>query len=56
MQNYGVYTRENETQIWTLEYVTNRSVAEIADEVNAHFGVQTLIVGPLTVFPKFVET
>lgn len=56
MRNYGVYTRENDTQVWTLETITNRSMAELAEEVNAQFGVQTLTVGPLTVFPRFVET
>lgn len=56
MRNYGVYTRENDTQAWTLENITNRSMAELAKEVNAHFEVQTLIVGPLKVFPRFVET
>jgi hypothetical protein len=56
MRNYGVYTRENDTQAWTLEYITNRWMAQLAEEVNAQFGVQTLIVGPITVFPRFVET
>jgi hypothetical protein len=56
MGNYGVYTRENDTKAWTLEYITNRLMAELAEEVNAQFGVQTLIVGPLVSFPRFVET
>lgn len=56
MRNYGVYTRESDTQVWVLENITNRSAAELAEEVNAHFGVETMIVGPLRVFPKFLET
>jgi hypothetical protein len=56
MRNYGVYTRQNDTQAWVLETITNRSVAKLAEEVNAQFGVETLIVGPLSVFPKFLET
>jgi hypothetical protein len=56
MRNYGVYTRENDTQVWTLEYITNRCMAELAEEVNRQFSVQTLIVGPLAVFPTSVET
>jgi hypothetical protein len=56
MQNYGVYTRENDTQVWVLENITNRSVAELAEDVNAQFGVETLVVGPLSVFPNFLET
>jgi hypothetical protein len=56
VRDYGVYTRENDTQAWTLEYITNRWMAELAEEVNARFGVQTLIVGPQAAFPRFVET
>jgi hypothetical protein len=56
MRNYGVYTRENDTQAWVLENITNRRVAELAEEVYAQFGAETLIVGPLSVFPKFLET
>ena len=56
MRNYGVYIRENDTQAWTLEYITNRSMAELAEEVNAEFGLQTLTVGPLAIFPRFMET
>jgi len=55
-QRYGVYTRTNDAQIWCLEYVTNRVVAQMAEEINIQYGVSTLIVGPLTIFPKFVET
>jgi hypothetical protein len=56
MRNYGVYTRENDTQIWALENITNRPVAELAKEVNAQFGVETLIVGPQSTFPKVLES
>jgi hypothetical protein len=56
MRNYGVYTRENDMQVWTLESVTNYPMAKLAEEVNSNFGVQTLIVGSNTVFPPFVET
>jgi hypothetical protein len=56
MPNYGVYIRDNDAQVWTLENVTNREVAALAEEVNARLGIRTLVLGPLTVFPKFVET
>jgi len=55
MGNYGVYTRENETQAWVLENIANQVVAELAKEVNTQFGVETMIVGPLSVFPTFLE-
>lgn len=56
MQSYGVYTRENDTQVWTLENVTNYPTAKLTEEVNGHFGVQTLIVGPSSAPPQFLET
>ena len=56
MRNYGVYVRENDAQVWTLEHITNRSMAELEEEMNVQFGAQTLVVGPLAVFPKFAET
>jgi hypothetical protein len=49
-------TRENDLQVWTLEYVTNYPTAKLAEEVNGHFGVQTLIVGPARTFRRFLET
>jgi hypothetical protein len=55
MQSYGVYTREDDVQVWTLENVTNYSMAMLAEEANAPLGVQTLIVGPATVFARFLE-
>jgi len=55
MQNYGVYTRESDAQVWTLENITNCSMATLAEEVNGQLGVQTLIVGPAATFPRFVE-
>jgi hypothetical protein len=56
MLNYGVYIHDNDAQVWILENVTNREAAALAEEVNAQLGVRTLVLGPLTVFPKFVET
>jgi hypothetical protein len=56
MSNYGVYTRENDAQVWTLENVANREAAALAEKVNAQFGVSTLVLGPLMGFPEFVET
>jgi hypothetical protein len=55
MQSYGVYTRQNDAQVWTLENVTNDSIAKLKEEVNHDFGVQTLVIGPATTFPQFVE-
>jgi|HubBroStandDraft_3_1064219.scaffolds.fasta_scaffold695053_2 hypothetical protein len=55
MQSYGVYTRLNGAQVWTLENVTNYPTAKLAEEVNDHLGVQTLVIGPATAFPQFVE-
>jgi hypothetical protein len=56
MKNYGVYTRTSDLGVWTLEKITTLDQAHIEEEFNAQFGVFTLIAGPLTFFPKFVET
>jgi hypothetical protein len=56
VQNYGVYTSRNDVQGWILENVTNYPMAKLAEEVNGHFGIRTLIVGPATTFPQFLET
>ncbi|HEV3304966.1 MAG TPA: hypothetical protein VGZ91_00890 [Candidatus Sulfotelmatobacter sp.] len=55
MQSYAVYTRENDTQVWTLENVTNCETAKLAKEVYDHLGVQTLVIGPAAAFPQFIE-
>jgi hypothetical protein len=54
MKNYGVYT--SDLQAWKLEKITTLDQARIEEEFNSQFGVLTLIAGPLTFFPKFVET
>jgi hypothetical protein len=56
MQQYGIYTRMNDAEVWCLEYVTNKAAAQVAEEINTQYGVSTLIVGPLITFPKFVES
>lgn len=56
MKNYGVYTRTSELQAWKLEKITTLEQARIEEEFNSQFGVFTLIAGPLTFFPEFVET
>jgi hypothetical protein len=56
MRNYGIYTRQNDIQIWQLDRVTSKEDTEWAEEFNAQFGFQTLIVGPRTVFPNWLET
>ena len=56
MKNYGVYIREVGAQAWQLEEITNKEKAHVAEEANVNFGVQTLIVGPLSTFPKWLET
>jgi hypothetical protein len=56
MQRYGVYTRTSDTEVWRLEYITNLTVTRTAEEINVQYGLSTLIVGPLTTFPEFVET
>jgi hypothetical protein len=56
MKNYGVYTQTGDLQAWTLEKITTLDQAQIEEDFNSQFGVFTLIAGPLTFFPKFVET
>jgi len=56
MKNYGIYTRTSDLQAWKLEKITTLDQARIEEEFNAQFGVPTLIAGPLTFFPRFVET
>lgn len=56
MKNYGVYTRTSDLQAWRLEKITTLDQARIEEEINSQFGVSTLIAGPLTFFPEFVET
>jgi hypothetical protein len=55
-RNYGVYVRSSDLEIWHLDRITWFVNACTEKEVNAHFGLQTLIVGPLNFFPKFLET
>jgi hypothetical protein len=56
MKHYGVYTRTSDLQAWKLEKITTLDQAHIEEEFNSQFGVLTLIAGPLSFFPKFVET
>jgi len=56
MKHYGVYTRNSDLQAWKLEKITTLDQAHIEEDFNSQFGVFTLVVGPLTFFPKFVET
>ena len=56
MRNYGVYTRTSELQAWKLEKITTLDEALIEEECNSQIGVFTLVAGPLTFFPEFVET
>lgn len=56
MKNYGGYVREGMLHFWHLEMITNREMARIAEEANVNFGVQTLIIGPLSTFPRWLET
>jgi hypothetical protein len=56
MRNYGVYTRTSDLHIWKLEKITTLEQARVEEEINAQFGVFTLIAGPWTVFPEFTET
>jgi hypothetical protein len=56
MKNYGVYTRTSDLQVWKLEKITTLDQARVEEEFNSQFRVSTLIAGPLTFFPKFVET
>jgi hypothetical protein len=56
MRNYGIYTRQNDMQIWQLDRITSREDTEWAEEFNAQFGFQTLIVGPRIGFPNWLET
>jgi len=56
MKNHGVYTRTSDLHVWKLEKITTLEQARIEEEFNSQFGVFTIIAGPLTVFPEFVET
>lgn len=52
-KGFGVYIRSN--SLWHLEHVTNREAAELAKEVNEALGLEVLIAGPWTYFPKCLE-
>lgn len=56
MGSYGVYVRESDADVWRLEMITNREMAHIAEETNVNFAIQTLIIGPLSTFPRWLET
>lgn len=55
MKNFGLYLRESDN-VWRLKMITDRETALIAEVLNARCGFQTLIVGPLSVFPQWLET
>jgi hypothetical protein len=55
-KSYGVYIRTSDLEIWRLDRITWLEDTWHEDEFNAQFGFQTLIVGPWTVFPEFIET
>lgn len=50
---FGVYVREGD--LWHLEHLTYREVADLAKDVNESFGVETLIAGPWASFPRWLE-
>jgi len=52
-RNFGVYIRARD--MWHLDHVTNKEAAELAKDVNEAFGIQILIAGPWTYFPKWLE-
>jgi hypothetical protein len=55
-KNYGVYVRSSDAHAWQLEQITNREMAYIAADANANFHMQTLIIGPFSTFPKWLES
>ncbi len=56
MEKYGVYGQKNDLHIWSLESIVSRETAELLQDLKTSFGFQVLIVGPLEVFNKFLET
>lgn len=54
---YGVYIRSSDIEVWRLCHVVRLKEETLhEEEFNAQFGLQTLIVGPLSEFPPFLET
>jgi hypothetical protein len=53
-EHFGVYIRQRD--MWHLENVANREAAELSKQVNEGFGLETLIAGPWTYFPEWLES
>lgn len=53
-EKLGVYVRKGDK--WHLENVTNRATAELAQGLNEALGLETLITGPWTHFPEWLES
>jgi hypothetical protein len=53
-EHFGVYIRQRD--MWHLEKVAKREAAELAKQVNEGLGLETLIAGPWTYFPEWLES
>ena len=51
---FGVYIRKRD--LWHLQTVTNGATAELATGLNEVLGHETLILGPWTHFPLWLES
>src|SRR5439155_23868748 len=53
-EHFGVYIRQRD--MWHLENVAYREAAELSKQVNEGFGLETLIEGPWTILPEWLES
>jgi hypothetical protein len=56
LREYGIYIRPTDIDVWRLDRITTWEEAQWAEEFNAQFGFQTMILGPQTEFRKYLES
>ncbi len=55
MHEFGIYTRQSDLEVWQLERITSLECSKLTEVLNAQAGIDTLILGPRRLFPRFLE-